>query len=481
MPTKLFRWAIVAPAFTTIVSVCFVAFLKSQTYAACASDDSQQDLSSNQGQTVTTAALALAATAVLSNAAYLVFKSLVKQGFALAAAICAKWQPVYFLLVSTAKIVLFLLVITEDVRTGSCGVTPNQRGQLFATELLMTVALLLFSLSAICCDYDSDCTPAMRRGTYSACVVCLISEMMCSFVLGFSNHPGFLFGPFRLHLTIQLTSCIISQAIIMLHLLYVSCRSRGGRGWAYASLRFELVKQHDTALSSNKLLFSPMTSRIRSNDVLDGVHVGDIKAQVRSNVFHRLRYRLLQFRWQRLHASRSFDIPCVESDCNLSTGLVSSGLQLTRPLFRINCVFPNGMLRLADLHEKIYVCVVFIIAIASFVASELQPEETATLVFDLIAVYCTLGFFSCKRHNFDSVAAKHVAMSFKFVCILLLFLVYVALRVRLACLGNRSPQTACATLVFALGFLLCLLGDCSPNLSMISQSAISVCMRACII
>jgi hypothetical protein len=232
---------------------------------------------------------------------------------------------------------------------------------------------------------------------------------------------------------------------------------------------------------SHELLFSPMTSRIRSNDVLDGVHVGEIKAQARSNVFHRLRYRLLQFRWQRLHASRSFVIPCVESDCNLSTALVSSGLQLTRPLFRMNCVFPNVMLRLADLHEKLYVCVVFIIAIASFVASQLQPEDTATLrlVFDLVAVYCTLGFFSCRRHNFDSVAAKHVATSFKFVCIVLLFLFYVALQVRLASLGNRSPQTACATLVFTLGFLLCLLGDCSPNLSMLSQSAISVCMRAC--
>jgi hypothetical protein len=149
------------------------------------------DLSSKQGQTITTAALILAAMTVLSNAAHLMFKSRAKQGFTLAVAIFAKIQPAYFFLASSAKIVLFLLVILEDLRTGSCGVSPNQRSQLFATELRMTVALLLSSLSAICCDYDSDCTTAMRRGTYSACAVCLVSGMV--FCLGL-HHRDQLFS-----------------------------------------------------------------------------------------------------------------------------------------------------------------------------------------------------------------------------------------------------------------------------------------------
>jgi hypothetical protein len=248
-------------------------------------------------------------------------------------------------------------------------------------------------------------------------------------------------------------------------------------------LRFELVKQHDTAVPLHELSFSSMTSHIRNNAALEGVQCtygGEVPAQVRSNVFHRLWHRLLQFRRKRLHASRVFAIPCVESDCNLSTALVSSGLQLTRPLFRMNWIFPNVIIRFADLHGNLYFFVLFIMSIASCVAAELQQVGTATLVLNFIVFYCTLGFFSCKRHNFDSVTAKHVATSFKFVCILLLFLFYVALRVRVACLGKVSPQSAGAVLIFALICLLCLLGDCSPNLSTMAQSSISVGMRACI-
>ena len=59
------------------------------------------------------------------------------------------------------------------------------------------------------------------------------------------NQGNLSFGPFRFLLANQITSCITSQVVVLLHLLYVSCRSRGGRGWAYASLRFVLVKQYD--------------------------------------------------------------------------------------------------------------------------------------------------------------------------------------------------------------------------------------------
>jgi hypothetical protein len=49
----------------------------------------------------------------------------------------------------------------KDDSIGSCGFSLHQHGQIFATELLMPVALLLFALSAICCDYDPNFTPAM--------------------------------------------------------------------------------------------------------------------------------------------------------------------------------------------------------------------------------------------------------------------------------------------------------------------------------
>jgi hypothetical protein len=45
---------------------------------------------------------------------------------------------------------------------------------------------------------------------------------------------------FSIFLDKQLYSCIASQVVLALHFVYVACQSCRGRGWAYASLRFEL-------------------------------------------------------------------------------------------------------------------------------------------------------------------------------------------------------------------------------------------------
>jgi hypothetical protein len=148
MPIRLFWCACVACAILTTGGVCIFAFLKSVMQAACSSDHSQDILSSNQSQAIT-ALLAWAAAAVVANAAFLVFKSRAKQGLALVAAICTKWQPAYFLLVSIERIVFLAVMVAGDVRdesAGSCGFSLYQHGQILATELLMPVALLLFSL-----------------------------------------------------------------------------------------------------------------------------------------------------------------------------------------------------------------------------------------------------------------------------------------------------------------------------------------------
>jgi hypothetical protein len=55
---------------------------------------------------------------------------------------------------------------------GSCGFALPQLGQVLESELLMAAALLLLSLCVICCDYDPDFSPAIRRGSYSAAVAC---------------------------------------------------------------------------------------------------------------------------------------------------------------------------------------------------------------------------------------------------------------------------------------------------------------------
>ena len=62
------------------------------------------------------------------------------------------------------------------------------------------------------------------------------------------------------------------------------------------------------------------------------------------------------------------------------------------------------------------------------------------MVLGIIVMVGLLGFFSCKRHNIDSIAAKHVSTSFRFVCICALSLFAVAFAVRASYLGKRTPQ-----------------------------------------
>ena len=499
MPVGLFRWAYVVPAITATAGVCIHAFIKSMIRAACANDGPQQ--SSNDQSQAIVASLVFAAMAVTANAAFLVFKSRNIQGLALFFEICVNWQPAYFVLVSIQRIVFLALVVAGDSREdseGACGFSSHQLGQILATELLMPIALLLFTLSSICCDYDPDFTPAMRRGTYAASSACFALDMICSFVWGFGtnvNRGLFSFGPFRFVLSNQIASCAASQVAILLHVLYVSCRSRRGLGWAYESLRFELVKERTTgellnepydfsmtshmpnssgASQGTQLSVSPTSSQMPSfNGASEGVHGREVQAPEHSNVFSRLLHRLLRFRRQCLQTSRVFAIPCVESASNLRS--TASGLEVERPLIRIK-LLPDRILRVAELHDKLYIWALFIVVLVSMVCSQLQLERTGTasLVLNIILLYGILGFFSCKRHNFGSVAAKHVSSSFQFVSICVVFLFYVAVNIRYSYIGQRSPQISVAYIMMMLIYILCLLADCSPNLPAIVQTAISV-------
>jgi hypothetical protein len=493
---RLFWWAHIACAITTAGGVCIFAFLKSLTQAACASDDlynqtvvnatdSQQSLGSNHSQAIT-ASLAWAATAVVANAAFLSFKLRAKQGLALAAAICANWQPAYFLLVSIERIVLLAVMVVGYESAGSCGFSLYQHGHILATQLLMPVALLIFALSAICCDHDPDCTPAMRRGAYCASTACFVLDMICSFVWGFgtkTNRDHLSFGPVTFILAEQINSCIITQAVVFLHLLYVSCRSRGGRGWAYASLRFELVKQHDVGTLLGEPPCSSIAPQMSSpNGALECMQVADMQAKVHTNVFSRLRHRFLRFQRQSLQESQVFAIPCVESSSYPTSGpKTASGLQMVRPLFRIK--FPDFIVRSAELHPNIYSCVLLAFGLGHIACFQLQTrvadQGTAAMVLGIIVMVGLLGFFSCKRHNVDSIAAKHVSTSFRFVSICVLCLFAVAFTVRSSYLGYRTPQSVVSGITTYMAFVLCLLVDCCPTLPKIVQTVISV--RVCIV
>ena len=484
-PIRLFWWAYVASAIITTGCVCIFAVFKSLIHAVCPTDASQQSFSSNQSQSIT-ASLAWAAAAVVVNSAFLVVRSRDKQGLGLAAAICEKWQPAYFLIVSIEKIV-FLAVgdagnITDN--SASCAFSLFQHDQILATELLMTAALLLFFLSSICCDYDPGFTPSMRRCSYFAAALCFVLDLMFSFVWGSlgtaSVQSHVSLGPFAVDISSQIASCIAAQAVILLHLLYVSWRSLEGRGWAYTSLRFELVKKHSVAAPSNAPSCSPNISSVNSissvKTSLETMQVQDSQDHARSNAFSRLWHRLLQFRARRLLRSQVFAIPCAQVvETGLATALCASappGLELERPLFRIK--FPKVIIRFAELHGSLYACVVASVGLASLICNQYESTHVAMLVLNILVLYGLLGFFSCRRHNIDSVAAKHVATSFRFVSLLVLLLFLFALEIRLSCINQQSPQAVAAYTIMMMMFILCLLVDCCPNFPPIVQTAISV-------
>jgi hypothetical protein len=88
-----------------------------------------------------------------------------------------------------------------------------------------------------------------------------------------------------------------------------------------------------------------------------------------------------------------------------------------------------------------------------------------------------LGFLSSKRYGADRVAAKHVALSFRFAVIVALRATDLALAARRVYTIGRHPTEAVANAFVGLLFCLCVLLDCSPHLPALVQIFISVNAR----
>jgi hypothetical protein len=309
----------------------------------------------------------------------------------------------------------------------------------------------------------------MKRGA-----ACFGFDMIFSLVwgsFGSKTDQGLLsIGPFTFLLSNQIISCNASQVIVLLHLLYVSCRTRGGRGWVFASLRFELVAKHNAGTLLDERSASRMPSQTpRSTGALQHTESDNEPAQTRSNVFSLLRHRVLQFRRQRLQSSHVFAIPCVEND----NSDLAIRLLLVRPLFSSK-LFPSIMLRFAEAHGNIYIVALAVVGLASLVCVLFESTSNASMVLNSIVLYAGFAFFACRRHNIDSVAAKHVATSFRFVVLCMLVFVVFAMEVRLAYLGKRTPQNVIGSVLMLFGFILTLFVDCSPHLPQIVQTTIPV-------
>jgi hypothetical protein len=164
---------------------------------------------------------------------------------AVAAAVFSKWQPLYFVVMSAQKIVLRVIVIpyvdgSIAKNAVACHLSPDYQRQLHAAAIVWNCAVLMAGAATICSDLDGDVAPAWRRAAQSLLALCLCADAVGSYVWG-NEMAGLVsvsVSGFEFLLDNQITSCITSQAVLALHFVFVGWRSRHGRGWFYASLRF---------------------------------------------------------------------------------------------------------------------------------------------------------------------------------------------------------------------------------------------------
>jgi hypothetical protein len=473
-----------ASAVTAICCVCLLTFLKSIFRSECI-----KGFFGPSGSIVrpaVTSCLVASALAFVANVA-LLFNTRSKLR-TLAAAICSKWQPAYFITVSVQKIILKTIVIPHAVfasnnRVSSCALSTAYENQIHIATFVWNCVILLAGVSTICCDADS--VPILRRSAYCLLALCLLVDATGSYIWGnvmaSEIEVSFSVGSFNLIIDNQITSCITSQAIIALHFLYVSCRSHDGRGWWYPSLRFELddcAKDLSTKLNSSEIQApakssttasesTPMTEPPASQGSRNTV------AEI-SNALSKMRLRWLQFQNYHVSRCRVFVIPCV-----VNTGIQRSsdpGFTLLRPAFDLRFLRP--LQRLADAHPKYYISFIFwFLAIPSLACAMFfdgVERGSSSLVLNTCMVVVSLGFLSSRRFGLDRVAVNHVASSFRFVTCSVLLAALVAIHAQQTYNGVLHATQPTALAVLALLFFECALLDCSPHLSKISQILVSV-------
>jgi hypothetical protein len=126
--------------------------------------------------------------------------------------------------------------------------------------------------------------------------------------------------------------------------------------------------------------------------------------------------------------------------------------------------------------------------VPSFSASILLKPQTkgiASFFLNSATLFVWLGFLSSRSYNLDRIAVRAVALSFRFGIFLVLLAQWIALMTRRVYLavseGQASiyvetPWDIAALTPVAVGFLLCLLLDCSPHLPATAQIILTVCV-----
>jgi hypothetical protein len=478
----LYRGAFAISAVAVSFFACLLTLLKSVLRSDCTAPPGGSKL-----RLVGTACTVAAALSLVASAVFLIKSR--AWSWTRAAAICSKWQPVYFLFVSVQRLIA-TAIVTYAVSTGIGRVGPcsEYANAVHVISLMWICAILMTALSTMSCDIEAELTPALRRCAYGLLALVLLMDVIGSVVWGnslASDISFFVTENFNILLDNQITSCIASQVVIALHFLYVSCRSRRGRGWAYASLRFELdelgrsmsmpMLPAATNCREESRLTSSAAAPMLPNDVGGPAELQHSGA-VRSNMFFKIRRSWLKLQQRQVLRCRVFVIPCVVMrDAGEGGG---SGFTLARPAVDLRWLRP--LQRLADKHPRFYVGVEFFFLAAPSIACYIilkgqgQARGISNLVFNSILCIMKLGFVSSKRYGFDRVALKHIALSFRFAIFVTLLTTKVALEIRQAFESDLHPTEVVANVAGRLLFCMCIPLECSPNLPPSVQIFISV-------
>jgi hypothetical protein len=171
-----------------------------------------------------------------------------------------------------------------------------------------------------------------------------------------------------------------------------------------------------------------------------------------------------------------FVIPCVAVR---DSGGGGGGFAVARPVFDVRWLRP--LQRLADAYPRGYIGFSFLfLAVPGLVLwvfifrVPAEAQGISNIVFSFFICIAMLGFLSSKRYGLDRVAAKHVALSFRFAVIVALLATDVALQARRVYTEGRHPTVAVASVFVGLFFCLCVLLDCSPQLPPSAQIFFSV-------
>jgi hypothetical protein len=490
----LFHCAFAASAITAACCVCLLAIFNGAFRSQCIDSTA----GSNDMRAIVVLFMAAAALAFVANAAFVLKRSPKRRG-AVIAAICSKWQPVYFIAVSVEKLVLRAVMISYNAqsvseRAGHCLLPDDFYHQFHAAAFMWDCTIALAGVWTICCDLDADFTPLMRRLAQCLLALCLIADATAAYVWGnqivFRDRASVSVGGFQLFLDSQVTSCIMSQAVIALHFVYASLQSRRGRGWAYAPLRFELDERGKASFfgSSTPQMMRQVLNENSPAEPESGAACEDLRSESEATISRGpltgLRQRLVKFQKRQESQCRVFVIPCV-ARYDGGTGGHDAEFGLSRPAFDMRWLRP--LQRLADANTRRYISIlVGCFAVPSFVCLIFLNGEVrgiVCLILNSAGLVMVLGFFSSKHYNLDKEAVKHVALSFRFAIIAALMTIGIVLHIRRAYVvatganvfGYRqTPWDSSALSVFICIILFFMLFDCIPQLPALVQTLVTV-------